>query len=44
MAKAARSASDTWTPDQPMVSLREVHKSFGSLEVIKGISLNVMKG
>ncbi|KAA3632302.1 MAG: amino acid ABC transporter ATP-binding protein [Proteobacteria bacterium] len=44
MEKAARSASDTWTPDQPMVSLREVHKSFGSLEVIKGISLNVMKG
>ena len=33
-----------WTPDQPLVSLREVHKSFGALEVLKGISLDVMKG
>ena len=33
-----------WTPDQPMVSLKQVHKSFGSLEVLKGVSLDVMKG
>jgi len=34
----------TWTPDQPIVSLTNVKKSFGTLEVLKGISLNVMKG
>lgn len=33
-----------WTPDQPMVSIREVHKSFGELEVLKGVSMDVMKG
>lgn len=33
-----------WTPDQPIVSLKNVHKSFGSFEVLKGISLDVMKG
>jgi polar amino acid transport system ATP-binding protein len=33
-----------WTPDQPIVSLRDVHKSFGTFEVIKGVSLDVMKG
>ncbi len=38
-------AADTgWTPDQPMVSIKEVHKSFGDLEVLKGVSLDVMKG
>ena len=34
----------TWTPDQPMVSIKDVHKSFGALEVLKGVSLDVMKG
>ena len=34
----------TWTPDQPIVSLKNVHKSFGDLEVLKGISIDVMKG
>ena len=34
----------TWTPDQPIVSLKDVHKSFGPLEVLKGISMDVMKG
>ncbi len=34
----------TWTPDQPMVSIVDVHKSFGELEVLKGVSLDVMKG
>ena len=37
--------SDTsWTPDQPLVSIKDVHKSFGDLEVLKGITLDVMKG
>jgi len=34
----------TWTPDQPMVSAKDVHKSFGDVEVLKGISMDVMKG
>ena len=33
-----------WTPDQPMVSLRDVRKSFGDNEVLKGMSFDVMKG
>lgn len=33
-----------WTEDQPIVSIQDVHKSFGSLEVLKGISMDVMKG
>lgn len=33
-----------WTPDQPMISIKNVHKSFGALEVLKGVSLDVMKG
>ena len=36
--------TNNWTPDQPIVSLSDVHKSFGDLEVLKGISLDVMKG
>ncbi|MEM8537149.1 MAG: amino acid ABC transporter ATP-binding protein [Pseudomonadota bacterium] len=34
----------TWTADQPIVSLKDVRKSFGDLEVLKGVSLDVMKG
>ena len=37
-------ATDTWTPDQPIVSIRNVRKSFGSLEVLKGIDMDIMKG
>jgi polar amino acid transport system ATP-binding protein len=37
-------ANTDWTPDQPMVSIKEVHKSFGDLEVLKGVSMDVMKG
>lgn len=33
-----------WTPDKPMVSIKNVHKAFGDLEVLKGVSLDVMKG
>jgi polar amino acid transport system ATP-binding protein len=34
----------TWTPDQPIVSCHDVHKSFGQLEVLKGVSMDLMKG
>jgi polar amino acid transport system ATP-binding protein len=34
----------TWTPDQPIVSIKNVHKAFGTFEVLKGVSLDVMKG
>ena len=33
----------SWTPAEPMVSIKNVHKSFGDLHVLKGISLDVMK-
>lgn len=33
-----------WTPDQPMISAKDVHKSFGDLEVLKGITMDVMQG
>lgn len=34
----------SWTEDQPMVSIKNVYKSFGELEVLKGVSIDVMKG
>ena len=37
-------ADAAWSPEQPMVRLQDVHKSFGDLEVLKGISFDVMKG
>ena len=37
-------ATSTWTEKDPMVSAKDVHKSFGDLEVLKGISMDVMKG
>jgi len=37
-------SSTEWTPDEPMVSIRDVHKSFGDLEVLKGVSMDIMKG
>ncbi len=33
-----------WTPDQPIISIRDVHKSFGEVEVLKGVTLDVRKG
>ena len=33
-----------WSADQPIVAVRDIHKSFGSVEVLKGISFDVMKG
>jgi polar amino acid transport system ATP-binding protein len=37
-------ADVAWTPEQPIISLKDVHKSFGRVEVLKGISLDVKKG
>lgn len=34
----------SWTSDQPIVQCVDVRKSFGALEVLKGISLSVRKG
>ena len=33
-----------WTPAEPIVSIREVFKSFGQLVVLKGISIDVKMG
>ncbi|MEM7471877.1 MAG: amino acid ABC transporter ATP-binding protein [Pseudomonadota bacterium] len=33
-----------WTDQQPIVSIKDVHKSFGSLGVLKGVSMDIMKG
>ena len=43
-AQAVRHADPSWTPDQPIVAIRDVHKSFGDIEVLKGITFDVMKG
>ena len=37
-------SDQNWTDDQPIVSIKDVYKSFGSLEVLKGISMDIMKG
>jgi len=37
-------ATQAWTTDQPIVHIADVYKSFGAVEVLKGVSLNVMKG
>jgi len=42
--EAAPAAKPDWAPDQPIVSIREVHKKFGDTEVLKGVTLDVMKG
>ena len=33
-----------WTPDQPLIRMRDVHKTFGAHTILNGISLEVMKG
>src|SRR5260370_36390345 len=33
-----------WAPDQPLIRIRDVPKSFGAVRVLNGISLEVMKG
>lgn len=36
--------TNNWDDSQPIVSIKNVHKSFGDLEVLSGVSLDVMKG
>ena len=43
-ATLAATPSPSWTPDQPIVRVVDVHKSFGTFEVLKGISFDVRKG
>ncbi|MEP4035556.1 MULTISPECIES: amino acid ABC transporter ATP-binding protein [unclassified Pseudophaeobacter] len=33
-----------WTPEQPIISIHNVRKSFGVVEVLKGVSMDIMKG
>jgi polar amino acid transport system ATP-binding protein len=34
----------SWSPGSPIISIRDVHKSFGPVEVLKGITFDVAKG
>ncbi len=34
----------SWDDSMPMVSVKNVHKAFGDLEVLKGVSLDIQKG
>lgn len=34
----------SWTEDQPIVSLKDVHKSFGEVKVLRGVSMDIQKG
>jgi len=34
----------SWTPEQPLVRLRNVHKAFGANVVLGGVTFDVMKG
>jgi polar amino acid transport system ATP-binding protein len=42
--RATTLAANGWTPDQPIISVRDVHKSFGKVEVLKGVTFDVRKG
>ncbi|MHB1302096.1 MAG: amino acid ABC transporter ATP-binding protein [Acidiphilium sp.] len=33
-----------WTPEQPIVHIHDLHKAFGAVEVLKGVSLDIAKG
>ena len=33
-----------WTPDEPLIRIADVHKAFGAVTVLSGVSLDVMKG
>lgn len=33
-----------WDDSMPMVSIKNVHKAFGDLEVLKGVSMDIQKG
>ncbi len=41
---ASTTTEQTWTQDQPIVSIKDVRKSFGTFEVLKGVSMDIMKG
>jgi len=34
----------SWDDSMPMVSIQNVHKAFGDLEVLKGVSIDFSKG
>ena len=34
----------SWDDSMPMVSIKNVHKAFGDLEVLKGVSMDISKG
>jgi polar amino acid transport system ATP-binding protein len=36
--------NSTWTAEQPIVSIRDVYKSYGPVTVLNGVSMDVMKG
>jgi len=38
------SDNTTWNAEQPIVSIKDVRKAYGDFEVLKGISLDIMKG
>jgi len=42
-ASANKAHAHGWTPDQPIISIRDVYKSFGKVEVLKGITMDVRK-
>lgn len=42
-AKAVAPAPETTTPDEA-IKVEDLHKSFGTLEVLKGVSLTANKG
>ena len=44
MSAETATAEAASTPDQPIISIKAVHKSFSDLEVLKGVSIDVMKG
>ncbi len=44
MSEIGSNGGTGWTADQPMVSIKDVYKSFGELEVLKGVSMDIMKG
>ncbi|MFQ5934850.1 MAG: amino acid ABC transporter ATP-binding protein [Acidiferrobacterales bacterium] len=43
MKQATEARQMAWNESQPMVSIQDVYKSFGELEVLSGISMDVMK-
>ena len=42
--EARSTAATGWTPDQPIIAIRDVYKAFGKVEVLKGITFDVRKG